>query len=181
MIKRFVIFAFALLVLGVSVRVVQAHSDGTAQLIGVDLGTCQISAWTWPEPLVTNSPSHVTVLVTEKAEAGTTGEILLDSEVTVRFAPQNGSAAEVSLTATHELADVKFFYETKERLGTEGVWDVVVTVADETTNCQGSASFSVPVQKGSLLKWFLWGGVVVALVVAIVMGWQQAQKRQKAG
>jgi len=181
MIKRFVSFGLCVLVLVVSIRVVQAHSDGTAQLIGVDLGTCQISAWTWPEPLVTNSPSHVSVLVTEKAEAGTTGEILLDSTVAVSFVPQDGSAAELTGAATHELADVQFFYEMEEMLTTVGMWDVTVTVTDAATDCAGEASFSVPVEKGSVLKWFVWGGVVVVLVAAIVVGWWQVQKKQKAG
>lgn len=179
--KRVWLFVLLVMALIGSTLAVRAHSDGTAQLIGVDLGACQISAWTWPAPLVTNTPSHVSVLVTEKAEAGTTGEILLDSAVTVEFAPQDGSSALVSSEATHELADVKFFYETEELLATEGVWDVTVKVTDEATGCEGEASFAVPVEKGSLVGWYLWGGVAVLLVAALVFGWWRVQQKQKAG
>lgn len=179
--RRVWLFVLLLIALIGSTYAVQAHSDGTAQLIGVDLGTCQISAWTWPAPLVTNTPSHVSVLVTEMAEAGTTGEILLDSNVTIRFAPQDGSSAEQSSAATHELADVKFFYETEGKLATEGMWDVTVMVTDAASGCEGEAAFAVPVQKGSLWGWFLWGGVAVLLVAALVFGWWQVQQKQKAG
>lgn len=181
MIKRFVSLVLTVLVLVVPIRLVQAHSDGTAQLIGADLGTCQISAWTWPEPLVTNSPSHVSVLVTETAEAGTTGEILFDSAVTVSFVPQDGSTAELTREATHGATNEELFYEAEQTLATAGMWDVTITVADRDTACEGQASFSVPVQKKSQLSLFLWGGVAVLLLAALVFGWWQVQKRQKEG
>lgn len=172
-----------LLVLGILLvlppLVVQAHSDGTAQLIGVDLGACQISAWTWPEPLLTNDPSHVTVLVVEKAPPGESGDILLNSEVEVVFTPQDNSVSVISAPATHELADVKFFYETKAELAEAGTWDILIKVRDDATSCTGEAGFSVPIAAGPILSWPLVAGIVVVLAGVIGMAVWQLRRRQK--
>lgn len=160
--------------------VAQAHSDGTAQLIGVNLGACQISAWTWPEPLVTGDPSHVSVLVIETAPPGETGDILLDSEVEVTFAPQDGSSNAISAAATHELADVKFFYETEAELAEAGTWDILIKVRDDDTACEGEAGFSVPVSPGPVLNWPLVAGIVVIVAGAIGLAVWQLRQRQKA-
>ncbi len=159
--------------------VAQAHSDGTAQLIGVDLGACQISAWTWPEPLVTNDPSHVSVLVVEKAPAGESGDILLNSEVEVVFTPQNGATESMTAAATHELADVKFFYETEAELAEAGTWDILIKVTDADTACAGEAGFAVPVTRGPGLNWGVVAGIVVVLLGAIALVVRQL--RQKGG
>lgn len=160
--------------------VAQAHSDGTAQLIGVDLGACQISAWTWPEPLLTNDPSHVSVLVVEKAPPGESGDILLNSEVEVVFTPQDGTIESMTAAATHELADVKFFYETEAELAAAGTWDILIKVTDADTACAGEAGFSVPVTSGPGLNWAVVGGVVVVLVGALGLAVWQLRQRQKA-
>ncbi|MBK9049472.1 MAG: hypothetical protein IPL78_00725 [Chloroflexi bacterium] len=74
--ERLLVVTILFLALILPIVVAQAHSEGTAQLIAVDVDNCQVSAWTWPDPLVTNQPAHVAVLVVEKAEVGTTGDIL---------------------------------------------------------------------------------------------------------
>ena len=172
----FLVLLFALIL---PPLVAQAHSDGTAQLIGVDLGTCQVSAWTWPDPLVSNTPSHVSVLVVEKAPAGETGDILMNSEVEVVFTPQDQPTETFSAAATHELADVKFFYETEDELPVVGTWDVLVKVQDDETACTGEAGFSVVVTKPGI-NWLVIIGVGVVLVGAAVLGFWQLRRQQNA-
>jgi hypothetical protein len=144
--------------------VAQAHSEGTAQIIAVDVDNCQVSAWTWPDPLVTNQPAHVAVLVVEKAEVGTTGDILLDSAVAITFVPLSKAVDPITTPATHELADVKFFYETEVELDEEGMWDIIIAVKDDVWGCDGTAGFAIPVVAGSL------NGLLIGVVAVIVIG-----------
>ncbi|MBP7999369.1 MAG: hypothetical protein KA314_01160 [Chloroflexi bacterium] len=178
--KRFVGILWVGLGLILFPLIAQAHSEGTAQLIAADIGNCQVSAWTWPDPLVTGEPAHVAVLVMEKAEAGTTGDILLDSTVEVGFVPQTGTAQSIRVPATHELADVKFFYETEVSLAAEGMWNITIFAQDASTACGGEASFAVPVVKGGGNA-LLWGAVAALLLIVAGLAIWQVRRRKTLG
>jgi hypothetical protein len=177
--KRSVVFLLLCLSLVLPIVVVQAHSEGTAQLIAADVENCQVSAWTWPDPLVTGQPAHVAVLLVEKAEAGATGDIILDSNVEITFAPQSEAEAPITTPATHELADVKFFYETEVELSETGIWDITIAVKDDVWGCDGSVGFAVPVVSGGV-NWLLWGGVVVMVIALAAVGVWLWRRRQVA-
>lgn len=177
--KRFAVFLLLFLSLVLPIMVAQAHSEGTAQLIAADVDNCQVSAWTWPDPLVTNQPAHVAVLVVEKAEAGTTGDILLDSSVEITFAPQAETDERITTPATHELADVKFFYETEVELNESGMWDIAIAVKDDVWGCDGTTGFSIPVV-ASRLNWLLIGAVAVIVIGVGAVGVWQWRRRTAA-
>ncbi len=178
--KRSVVFLLLFLSLVLSIAVAQAHSEGTAQLIAADVENCQVSAWTWPDPLVTGQPAHVAVLLVEKAEVGTTGDIILDSNVEITFDPQSGAEEPISTPATHELADVKFFYETEVELSETGMWDITIAVKDAVWDCDGTVSFAIPVVSGGV-NWLLWGGVAVMVITLAAVGvWLWRRRLQVA-
>ena len=121
----------------------------------------------------------VAVLVVEKAEAGTTGDILLDSTVEITFAPQSEAEAPITTPATHELADVKFFYETEVELNESGMWDITIAVKDGVWGCDGTTGFSIPVVAGGL-NWLLIGAVAVIVIALAAVGVWLWRRRQVA-
>jgi len=175
--KRFAVFLLFFLSLVLPIVVVQAHSEGTAQLIAADVDNCQVSAWTWPDPLVADQPAHVAILLVEKAEAGATGDIILDSNVEISFAPQSEAQASITAPATHELADVKFFYETEVELNEEGMWDITIAVKDDVWGCDGSVGFAIPVVKGGLNWLLVAAAAFVVLGVGSVGVWQWRRRK----
>ncbi|MCL4869557.1 MAG: hypothetical protein KJ063_11355 [Anaerolineae bacterium] len=176
--NRFFILIFTCIVLLLPPIVTQAHSEGIAQLIAVELDNCLVSVWTWPDPLLTGREVHIAALLAEKTEPGTTGAIILNSAVKVTFTPL-AEGRVVTAPATHEQADVKFFYETKVRLREAGMYDITVDVQDDTWGCHGQVGFSLPVVAGLGVSWAVWVGAGAGVAALVGLGlWQRGRRRK---
>jgi hypothetical protein len=141
-------------------RGTQAHGGGVPQLTNAEAGPYWVSAWTQPDPLRVGK-AHITVAVSEPGESGSglreAGSAVLDALVQVQFKPLEGGGETLAVSATHENAANKIFYEADLELPETGRWQVDVSI--EGPDGSGSASFDTRVSPPSTVNWALVGGL----------------------
>ena len=156
----------ALLMLMAADRV-WGHGGGAPQLTNEPAGPYTISAWTNPDPPAVGD-LHLTIGVGLAA----TGEALAEPEVVVTAFPPDGSDPTRTI-ATHEGALTPYFYETDLALSAAGSWRVEIDV--EGKEGKGNAAFTLEVREAAP-NYLLWGGIGLAAVVALWLGWTLIRK-----
>jgi hypothetical protein len=135
-----------------------AHGGGTPQVTNADAGPYWVTVWTQPEPLQVGE-THITVAVSEpgvvrdgQREAGAP---VMDAVVEVHLEPLDRPGEPLTVSATHEGASNKLFYEADPSLPAAGQWGVLIRVQVSSSK---SFNWSYVIGLGLL-------GVVVVSVV----------------
>ncbi len=171
--RRNLLFVLMGLALALLPTIVRAHgSGGTLQMNIVPAGPYQISLWTEPVPLTVGN-IHFNIAVTTPPTDTTLNEAgapVLNADVTVTLTPIGGNGESRTLTATHEGAVSKIFYNTDTDITTPGDWRITVTVS--TAAGRGSAETIVTIAEASARqpRWLWYGaGAAVALTVGLFL------------
>lgn len=163
------LIAAGVLLLGYAAPI-RAHGGGVSQLAAVEAGPYALYAWTSPDPTRVGT-LHVTVALADPD----TERPVLDAYVEVGMTPVDASNNADSLVARATRADAtnKVTYETDLEVPTAGPWQV--TVAYESDEGMGNASFDLEVKPRSLTNWLLIGA---GILVAMVVGWMVWPRRE---
>lgn len=151
--------------------VAQAHGGGTPQLANVRVGPYGVSVWTQPEPLRVGVV-HFTVTVAEPltpaaGQSVEAGPPVLNAAVQLELTSLDRPDQILAVSATHQAAVNKFFYEADLDLPVAGQWEVRVLVNGPAG--AGDARFEVEVlPPATFTGWFLGGGLAVVL---LAFGW----------
>lgn len=141
---------------------VHAHGSGEPLLAHEEVGPYILYVWIEPWPGETGE-MHVTVSVNEPVPGNPVQTYpVLDAHVTLNAQPLDHEAATVQVSATHENAINKLFYEGRPFLATPGQWELHLDIQAEA----GSATHAWIVDVGGtpqqvrtgwgqrLLDWF---------------------------
>ncbi|MCB0034081.1 MAG: hypothetical protein KDE51_08685, partial [Anaerolineales bacterium] len=98
--------------------------------------------------------------------------VVLDADVNLMLTSSDGE--EIQVSADHQTATNKLFYEAYFELPEAGEWDAVVTINYDGQT--GSSPFTVTADSPPLnINWTLIGGIAVVIIAA---GWFVWQSRQ---
>ncbi len=166
---------FVMLGLAIALMPTPAHahgSGGTLQMNIVPAGAYQISLWTEPTPLTVGN-IHFNIAVTTPPTDTTLNEAgapVLNADVTVTLTPVGDTGESRTLTATHEDAVSKIFYNADTDITTPGDWRITVTVS--AAEGRGSADTIVTIAEtsGQPSRWLWYGaGAAVALTAGLFL------------
>ncbi len=140
-----------------------AHADGGQVRVMRQLGDCQLTVFTSPNPLRAG-PIDVSVLLQDAK----TGQTVADVAITVELAPHDNSQAPLRVVATTDAATNKLLRAAKFELPASGRWDVCVECT--TTRDQAPIAVAFIMEAGpplprwlSVWPWFSWPIVAVLL------------------
>jgi len=166
--RLFKFFILMTLVLGYPTSGALAHGGGVPQLTNAKAGPYQVSVWTQPDPLRVGEV-HFTVAVSEPGPTGReAGSPVLDAVVELQLVPPGEkNKPPLRVSATHNEAVNKLFYEADINLPAEGPWQVSTSVKGPSGS--GQTNFTVEVLPPSAFNWWIvLGG---AAVVITATGW----------
>ncbi len=173
--------AFILTILAAALpAAVWAHSGGTSQLNREPAGPFMISAWTLPETLEVGEINLI-ILVTTRGESGV-DDYILDADVRVTLTNRDSGETK-TVTATHEDATNKLFYESYTEIESEGRWQTEIAV--QSGGETGSAGFSFEVGEvpaGTSWPIYAAGAAVIASAAGLwLFGRRRTSQGEKAG
>jgi hypothetical protein len=144
-----------------SAKSLLAHGVGELQITLEPVGPYLVSVWTYPQRLMIDTPSHITVSVADEAE-----NFVLDAEVQVT-ATLPGTAENLSAQATSEQATNKLFYEAYLVFPQIGRYDLTVLINGSQGN--GELNFPLEIREAGQTNWFLIAFIAVGLVISMIM------------
>jgi hypothetical protein len=150
------LIAASLLITGL----VEAHAGGKMQVASKDAGPFKLTVWTSPDPARTGQV-HVATAVASAEDALP----VLDAEVYVELADQNGQGETLDGQATTDNSTNQFLYEHIFDVPNEGLYEVTVTAIGSNLEF-GAVSFDLQVEAPPSLAL----GIVALVIVAIVTG-----------
>jgi hypothetical protein len=136
---------------------------GTLRVANAPIGAYRVNVFTDPTPIPPDS-IDVSVLVTfERGRGIATG---LDIEVAARRL--DGAGGEIRHPATRDQAEDPRYYAAKFALGSEGGWEITVSLAGPEG--EGEVAFEVQVQEPGLLgnPYLI---LTLALLPILLVGW----------
>ncbi len=168
-IKIFTKILFMLLLLfGISTTAIQAHGGGFSQITNAEAGPYRVSVWTQPDPIQVGEV-HFTVAVSQPPPANApqneAGPPVLGAAVKIQLKPLDSGGETLLLTASHEEAVNKLFYETDTKLLLDGRWQALVSI--DGPDGPGRVSFEIKVLPLANSTWMWAGGLGLAVLVAV--------------
>lgn len=146
---------------------VGAHGGGQAQLLNSEVGGYWVSVWTSPEP-TRPGDLHISIAVSEPGTGREAGVAILDAAVQVILQPLDNELAQpVGGLALHQNATNRLFYEVDLPLETEGWWTATIIVDGPAG--RGEITFDLQVRPPAQTNWYLIGGTITILILAIIM------------
>jgi hypothetical protein len=157
-----------------------AHGGGVPQLTNAEAGPYWVSVWTQPDPLRVGE-AHITVAVSEPGDlAGgirEPGAPVLNAAVQLLFEPVDGPGEARTVTATHEGAANRLYYEADMELTETGRWNVAISI--DGPSGTGETGFDAQVSPPRAFNWaYVIGlGLAGVVVVGVVQRFRDQGKR----
>jgi hypothetical protein len=164
----------ALLILGWlsvgAVASVAAHGGGDLYLANEPVGDCLVSVWAAPSQPQANTPLHITVGVA----AASDGAPILDAQVAVAVAAEDGAVVQTAVPATTANSINKLFYEADLNAFPADNYEIQTTVT-----CLGATdtiTFLLTVQPADYTRQIIMGITVGILLLGLFL-WRTWRKK----
>lgn len=148
-----------------------AHGGGEPRLTNVAVGPYRLYLWSLPEPPRVGD-FHLSVVLTEPDGSAPVSDedkpleaAILDANVQIVLEPVDRKGDSMVLSATHDEAVFKVFYEADAQLPTAGKWQATVSVAGPKG--EGNASFALDVLPARTVNWTLIVGIGIGILTLI--------------
>lgn len=162
---------FSVLVAVIYPTTILAHGGGEPRLTNVAVGPYRIYLWSLPEPPRVGD-FHLSVILTEPDSSAPVSDedksleaAILDANVEIMLEPVDRKGDSMVLSATHDEAVFKVFYEADAQLLTAGKWQATVSVAGPKG--EGNASFELDVLPARTVNWTLIVGIGIGILTLI--------------
>lgn len=176
--KLLLISSLILLSFSVLISPVYAHAGGQPQLINGEAGPFTVSVWSLPNPLVTGDVNFIVAVAETRTFNGQEeAVVVLDADVDLLLTAADGE--EISVSASHQNATNKLFYEAYFELPEAGDWDAVITINYDGQS--GSVPFTVTADSPPFnINWTLIGGIAIVIIAVGWFIWQSRQHKELA-